>query len=1169
MAGKRITKSVESLKEVVGLVDSLGTSVDFLEERLRGVFVQLSNMGQLPPINFNKTTQGSQSAAPQFTAASTPSAPMPQTLSNLGIAPHEPSQTRYNHVSPNFSFPPSVVHPNASMSSVFGPEISPAMRDVRSREGERKQNAVAAPDPDQNLGSPFAKNKTEDLRRTFGTLNDTLIGTNNTLSRLATSLEDFTKGQKSKGSDPVKEQAIAEERKPRQNSPKEENPYRDDGKEFSIFDKKAIFGALGAVSAAVSTYFKTEVATRSIGVGSQRIGEMARFGIAGSMQERALDSAMATDAGSMLRYQGDILLPGQTKYLGRGGFNNALEVSGRETNDRLELEKAKHSGSVSSSFTTGVVATGLGLVGGAALGMSAVPALALAAFAGVGTLASGLLGASNDTYSQLTDGGLASSFIGPLIYGGKDNAKRVAADNRSKVRSQFEQETYENTLALQESELKSNKRNEAAYGTYLQSVKSRMANTTMIGGYSMGAYSNISPKVMENYEEAINKVEDMKMDISNGTSPLAPGYNGEFYNLNADENLKVTDAFGWRTHPITGVREKHKGTDRAPKDKNNPVLPRVRSGVTGEVIMAGPDNHLGFAVRILDKRGGIFTSGHLEEGSLPKKGDQILAGEFIGRIAKRVPGDPNSTAPHNHTSYKDKLLGYIDFDTLTATNSVDQVVSSKKIGAEKALSPVSTFTVSEINKNYNIDMEQLYNYRARLLNVMEPYDVKRDKQGNIIGENAQNITKTTGLLDLQQAGLGSFDTLIGNLGGLNQARGTNDNTGALREIMTSAVAAGFDRSRSAQQFVESVTDLSGRLGVTDTESLSKSLSFSSKLLSADSNSGRADEKGLSNAKNAMESLASATSESDGLMGAVKAAVLTRQGVRLNSGAQIYATMSSAQMSSTINTLDKHKNLKNISDIKNYEIEALLQVADGNTAEEKRASVLETLKKMRSAVNNVQNSAARSIGDKSMSYDDLRQNMIGKTDKQKEEMLRAEMQKHGVAIEATGKMTAKAAALQYYEDFSDGKALFKLSNSSLKQIEILGRTAATTAANAASSGGADAAGRTGAVMAEASSSLDDLRKSVGSGTTIKTKTLTIRSTDDFDKAVRDSKGKAELEEYSKKSRLEIAAEAKASSGFNRDSTVKIDNTSIQSLATAIVDALKGKPSGKGEATLQKK
>ncbi|CAB5221488.1 Peptidase M23 [uncultured Caudovirales phage] len=1166
MAGKRITKSVESLKEVVGLVDSLGTSVDFLEERLRGVFVQLSNMGQLPPINFNKTTQGGQSAAPQFTAVQTPSTPIPPALSYLGVAPHEPSQTRYNHVSPNFSFPPSVVHPNASMSSVFGPEISPAMRDVRSREGERKQNAVAAPDPDQNLGSPFAKNKTEDLRRTFGTLNDTLIGTNNTLSRLATSLEDFTKGQKSKGSDPVKEQTIAEERKPRQNLPKEENPYRDEGKEFSIFDKKAIFGALGAVSAAVSTYFKTEVATRSIGVGSQRIGEMARFGIAGSMQERALDSAMATDAGSLLRYQGDILLPGQTKYLGRGGFNNALEVSGRETNDRLELEKAKHSGSVSSSFTNGVMATGLGIIGGVALGMAAPGALAVGAVAGLGTLANGLLGASNDTYSQLTDGGLASSFMGPLIYGGRDNAKRVAADNKSRARSQLEQETYENALGLQEAELKANKQNEVAYSTYLQSVKSRKANTTLIGGYSIGAYSSLPFGVEEQYASAINgnhrfsdtPTEETKLKLD---GPFAAGQNGQFFNYLSPKSKSGANIWGRsspfgpdRINPKTGVgKEFHNGTDYAA-----PAGTDVPSFVAGKVIHSGHSKTLTNSVMIQDDHGGVATVGHLDKNFLPKVGERIELGQIIGKVGKYDPKDPHSSGEHIHVKYKNRSGVLVDPETLINPNTMEQIATSRKKEADKALTPISTVDITDIHKKYNLDMEQLYNYRARVLNVVNPDSVE-----------AKNISRTTGLLDLQQAGLGSFDTLVGNLGGLNQARGTNDNTSALREIMTSAVAAGFDRSRSAQQFVESVVDLSGRLGVTDTDSLSKSLSLSSKLMSADITSDRADEKGLSKAKSAMESLASATSESDGLMGAVKAAVLTRRGVKLNSGAHIYATMSSAQISSMINTLEDKKGVNSIKDVNNFDAEALLQVAEGKTFQEKRQWVVDNLKQLRTSIGSVQNAAATSVGDKAKPVDKLFAEIKDKPLQEQYEAIRAEAQKHAVSGSVNGRMNPDAAAQQYIESFTSRLDMSKPGQKSLEDLIKSGNAAYTNKIDESVSASVDSMGRTGSARATSPMTVSGMRGLVAKGYNLNVPGLgLISGVADFDEKSKTTVGKKSLEEYGKRGVASIAAEAKAFSRFGPDSPVKIDDGSIRSLANEIVKALKGQPTGNGKSIIGK-
>jgi len=104
-----------------------------------------------------------------------------------------------------------------------------------------------------------------------------------------------------------------------------------------------------------------------------------------------------------------------------------------------------------------------------------------------------------------------------------------------------------------------------------------------------------------------------------------------------------TSVFGWRIHPITGLRNYHRGTDyRAPD--GTPIL----AAADGVVEFAGPMRGFGNAIIIKHKVDGQILStvyGHMWSGHLyVVAGDQVVAGQHIADVGSA--GD--STGPHLH-----------------------------------------------------------------------------------------------------------------------------------------------------------------------------------------------------------------------------------------------------------------------------------------------------------------------------------------------------------------------------------------------------------------------------------------------------------------------------------------------------------------------------------------
>lgn len=159
------------------------------------------------------------------------------------------------------------------------------------------------------------------------------------------------------------------------------------------------------------------------------------------------------------------------------------------------------------------------------------------------------------------------------------------------------------------------------------------------------------------------------------------------------------------------------------------------------------------------------------------------------------------------------------------------------------------------------------------------------------GESA-SIGQTSKLLGISKGGFGSFDQLTGGLAALNRASGGQDSTQKLEQILATAFGAGFDKSRMAQQFVATTTELSRSLGVTSPESLSRGLAFSASAMTV---SGRADELSLSQAAKGMSELAQFTGQTGGAVGSLKVMGAYGAGVGFGSGTGIIGGSNTEQL----------------------------------------------------------------------------------------------------------------------------------------------------------------------------------------------------------------------------------------------------------------------------------
>ncbi len=161
-------------------------------------------------------------------------------------------------------------------------------------------------------------------------------------------------------------------------------------------------------------------------------------------------------------------------------------------------------------------------------------------------------------------------------------------------------------------------------------------------------------KAIKEYEDMIAEQDDLigalEASVSAakekrkqmGVSENDAQYSGGEFCWPAPSYTRISDDYGWRTHPILGVQQFHNGVDMA-APTGSPIL----AATDGEVIAATYSNTMGNYIMI-DHGGGLFTIYmhasvlYVSKGDIVSKGEEIAAVGSTGR----------STGPHLHFSVR-------------------------------------------------------------------------------------------------------------------------------------------------------------------------------------------------------------------------------------------------------------------------------------------------------------------------------------------------------------------------------------------------------------------------------------------------------------------------------------------------------------------------------------
>ena len=130
---------------------------------------------------------------------------------------------------------------------------------------------------------------------------------------------------------------------------------------------------------------------------------------------------------------------------------------------------------------------------------------------------------------------------------------------------------------------------------------------------------------LETHREVVDKVS-IRDEIFNNTPSIYPAFG------------RISDAYGWRTHPVTGRRDFHHGLDLS-NAKGSPIY-ATADGVVGKTTY---QRYMGNYIELRHGYGYVTRYGHLDK-FLVKPGEEVKKGQIIALMG----ATGRTTGPHVH-----------------------------------------------------------------------------------------------------------------------------------------------------------------------------------------------------------------------------------------------------------------------------------------------------------------------------------------------------------------------------------------------------------------------------------------------------------------------------------------------------------------------------------------
>lgn len=637
-----------------------------------------------------------------------------------------------------------------------------------------------------------------------------------------------------------------------------------------------------------------------------------------------IESSDMTSAENILRYRRNMFMPGRGKFIGGADSIARSHIAAGEAGKiGIDIERQERLGGLVSGIG-GMALGGLAVAGGFMMGGPIGAGLVMG---GIGGLASGAINKLSSGTNQAA--GVAGTYLGSpyTTYSGDLTSGVSGAFGEFRRGSQFTSlggiavdaarltkvaEANDRARALQDAELNTLPmlRARRSIEERLSLIQARKEGVMLVGQYAVGGERYIA-------KDFVNRMNRLQSEEISGFAQesFSPTSDNQF---NANTVMKAVRAIETRNedYNIVNKHGMYGAYQISPKIWNARAMKMM--GVTVEEMLGKPHLQNEFYSRAilpenrqqaaaLQKRNAMAASIPLEvlTGFMNLGGKNVENFLDTGRL---YVGDSANDA----MKYLDRMYKETNRTMPETLRDSLQRRGSAPVGVLKPadLMPQSPMGLAA---SLEMTMAEFVSSQNQLTNYL-------GTRGGVGGGIMASESQTAAMVRLGRSGLGSYDQLLGNLGMINQTAGGQDNTKVLEAVLSQAVAAGFDKSRTAQTFVQTSGSIADSLRLTNMANTAAVLGTTSQLTSG---TGIADERSMRVAAQGIQAYAQFTGNTSGISGALTAIGLSSAGFTAKTGAGIVQKLSAPQMVDFIKTLEGGGSISDMN------LRALLDLSGGD------------------------------------------------------------------------------------------------------------------------------------------------------------------------------------------------------------------------------------------------
>jgi len=646
-------------------------------------------------------------------------------------------------------------------------------------------------------------------------------------------------------------------------------------------------GSLSAVAsfglAAASTYMQTEQTLTGAVFNKELEYTKASSEVAQIQFKRDYEAHDMSRPENIIKYAGNILMPNQKdlKFIGTSGTINASNTANAAQLQRVEMmERERDMGMLSGAgkaalgiagITAGVLAAPF--TGGMSLAAAGAGAYGL--LSGAGQLAQTYLGSEYTAASGDLNKGITGWF-GRMVHGDKhteqaDFAQKAA---REKLRLQAESDIE----SLKDAETAKHRRTQMALSQTLSLDQVAETAASMVGAdaYTPDAHMKYMASFYNKSGLATTEILKNRYMAGVGSTPISntfapimgrvsPAMQTVLDEYSQSKKTLTANNLTNNVQSVTGIDNKTANL----YDKLISKLDQKNNPAGYNTVLQGE---------------GLFSPERSDSDSAGLMRYRMMDLPFRKSISKALGGDI-------------KRIG----DALTSGgSSSDLNLISKAIDSTPLMEPqpFDPFGINYTNKSIianKVTAQQFVQDAATKLNSQETMfakmgitpseyamyhaqagSVSNTKKAAGIGEDLTGANFVAGrgigvgeALSLARSGVGSYGQLMGNVSQISSVTGLRggESFDKLKDVMTLAVAAGFNGSHMAQQFVQTTTRLADSMKVRDIKSVSEQLVAATAFMSRSGDAS--DPFAMNKAAQTMASFSEYTGQRGGRQGVFK------------------------------------------------------------------------------------------------------------------------------------------------------------------------------------------------------------------------------------------------------------------------------------------------------------